>query len=95
MHIFSKKALRDFWTKHPQAEGPLKSWFSNVSHAKWKMFADVKKDYGSVDLVGSYLVFNIGGNKYRLIAPVHYKGARVYVRAVLTHDEYDQDDWKN
>lgn len=94
MHVFSRKALRVFWEKYPLAEGPLKSWYSNTSKAKWTKFAEVRNDYGSVDLVGHYLVFNIGGNKYRLIAGIDYKGQRVFIRAVLTHEDYDQDDWK-
>ncbi|MCC6573566.1 MAG: type II toxin-antitoxin system HigB family toxin [Planctomycetes bacterium] len=94
MHVFSKRPLREFWTKHPQAAEPLKSWFSKASKAEWRKFAEVRDDFGSVDLVGPFLVFNIGGNKYRLIVWPEYALQRLYVRAILTHDEYDDGDWK-
>lgn len=57
-------------------------------------FAELKEAFGSVDKVGKYYVFDIGGNKYRLVAAVHFNHAKVYVRAVMTHGEYDENDWK-
>ena len=94
MHVISKKALRQFWKLHPDAEQPLLRWFKVVRAADWHSFADVQAVYASADQVGRFTVFNIGGNKYRLIAAIHYNRGKVYVRHVLTHVEYDRDEWK-
>lgn len=95
MHVISRKKLKDFWRKHRQAEGPLKAWYARVRKAKWEQFEDVRQDYASADQVGKFVVFNIAGNKYRLIAAIHYNRQKVYVRHILTHGEYDDDDWKD
>jgi mRNA interferase HigB len=63
-----------------------------VEKATWRKFADIKKTYASVDRVGKCLVFNVGANKYRIIAT--WKWDRVYLRFVLTHKEYDQGNWR-
>jgi mRNA interferase HigB len=94
MRVISRKALRVFCTEHPEAESPLEAWYRVAKHAEWKTFADVRSVYASADQVGKFTVFNIGGNKYRLIAVIHFDGGRVYVRHVLTHKEYDDGDWK-
>jgi len=93
MHIVSRKPLRAFSEKHPQAKGPLDAWFSEVSHAEWTSFVDVRARYGSADVVaGNRVIFNIGGNKYRLVVKIAYKCGKVFVRFVGTHDEYDKID---
>jgi mRNA interferase HigB len=89
------KPLRDFCALHRDAETPLRAWYREVEHTQWEKFADVRAMYPSADRVGKYTVFNIGGNKYRLIAVIHYNRDRVYVRHVLTHKDYDQGKWKN
>ena len=94
MHVISRKKLREFWALHPDAENPLSSWFKVAGQAEWKKFADIHADYRSADQVGRFVVFNIGGNKYRLIAEVYYKDEVLLVRHVLTHKEYDQEGWK-
>ena len=94
MHVLSKKPLREFWSAHPDAERPLRRWFRTVSKVEWKSFADVRATYANADQVDRFTVFNIGGNKYRLIAAIHFDRGRVYVRHVLTHAEYDRGDWK-
>ena len=94
MHVISKKALRAFWAVHPDAERPLRHWFKNADAAVWQSFADVRAVYAKADQVGQFTVFNVGGNKYRLIAAIHYNRAKVYVRHVLTHAEYDRGEWK-
>ncbi|MFL5245467.1 MAG: type II toxin-antitoxin system HigB family toxin [Gemmataceae bacterium] len=94
MHVISKKALRQFWKLHPDAEQPLRRWFKIVLAADWRSFAEVRAVYASADQVGQFTVFNIGGNKYRLIAAIHYNRGKVYIRHVLTHEEYDCDEWK-
>jgi mRNA interferase HigB len=94
MHVISLKKLRTFWEGHPDAESALRSWHRQVEQASWGSFADVRATYRSADQVGKFTVFNIGGNKYRLIAAIHYNRGKVYVRHVLTHAEYDAGAWK-
>lgn len=74
---------------------PLRAWCTVVRQASWTSFAEVRATYPSADSVGKFVVFNIGGNKFRLIAVIHYNRAKVYVRYVLTHEEYDTGGWKN
>ena len=80
--------------KHPDAETSLRHWITAVEKSTWKKFSDVRKLFGSADQVGNFTVFNIGGNKYRIIAVIHYNTGRVYVRHMLTHGEYDRGKWK-
>ena len=94
MHVISQKSLREFWGKHPTAKNPLQAWFTRTKKATWENFADVKADFGSADRVGRLTVFDIGGNKYRLIADIHFNRGKVYVLHVLTHAEYDANSWK-
>jgi mRNA interferase HigB len=95
MHVLSKRPLREFWSVHPDAERPLRRWFRTATKAEWKSFADVRANYANADQVDRFTVFNIGGNKYRLITVIHYNRRKIYVRHVLTHKEYDRGDWKN
>ena len=93
MHIISRKPLREFSEKHPPAKTPLDTWFSEVSRAEWTSFADVRATYRSADVVaGNRVIFNIGGNKYRLVVKVAYNCGKVFVRFVGTHAEYDKID---
>ncbi|HZZ76928.1 MAG TPA: type II toxin-antitoxin system HigB family toxin [Gemmataceae bacterium] len=97
MRVFSKKALRDFWLnpKHRRSQQPLMQWYQVVSDAEWRQFSDVRKTFNNCDQVGSKVVFDVGGNNYRIIAVIDYERQRVYVRAVLDHKEYDKGTWKN
>lgn len=95
MHIISLRRLREFWEKHNQAEAPLRAWFTHVEFAQWRNFAEVRADFPSADQVQRLTVFNIAGNNYRLIARIEYAQQKIYVRAVLTHAEYDREGWKN
>jgi mRNA interferase HigB len=94
MQIVAKKALRDFWDKHNQAEAPLTAWYLSVGKANWTSPADIKASFGTtVDFVGdNRVIFDIGGNKYRLIVHVAYKFHRVLIKFVGTHQEYDRID---
>lgn len=99
MRVISLKPLREFWRRHPDAERPLREWFKTVTHARWTSLQDARSDYPHADGVragsgGTLTVFNIGGNKYRLVARIRYDYRLVNVRAVLTHAEYDRGDWK-
>ena len=94
MQIVARRTLRQFWEKHPPAEAPLKAWFALVGHASWRGPAEVKAMFGTtVDFVAdNRLIFDIGGNKYRLIVHVAYGFNRVLVKFVGTHAEYDRID---
>lgn len=95
MRIISRKALREFWERHPEAEDPLQNWYRIASHAEWKNLAETRSDFPHADPVGDCTVFNIGGNKFRLIVKLRYARQRIYIRNVLTHREYDKEDWKD
>ncbi len=94
MHIISRRALRLFWEQHPDSEAVLVRWFKVVRQTRFRNFTELRAAFPSADKVGDWIVFNIGGNKYRLIASVHFKRGKVYVRHVLTHQEYDRGSWK-
>lgn len=84
----------EFWQQHPDAKASLESWYAVVRKATWETPAEMKAVYHNADLVGRRTVFNIAGNKYRLIARVNYQAQRVFVLHILTHAEYDRGDWK-
>lgn len=88
MHVISFKTLRVFFSIHPEAEGSMKAWHSIVERAEFSDFHDVRDVFNTASLFGRYTIFNVGGNKYRIITAVHYNAKRVYVRHVLTHSEY-------
>jgi len=94
MRIIKRGALIEFWQKHTDAKASLESWYGVVRKAAWKTPAEMRAVYGTADLVGRRTVFNIAGNKYRLIARVNYQTQRVFVLYILTHAEYEQGDWK-
>jgi mRNA interferase HigB len=99
MRVISLKLLRDFWRRFPDAERPLRQWYKTAIEARWNSLQDVRQTYSHTDGVraesGETLtVFNIGGNKYRLIARIRYDFQLVNVRAVLTHREYDEGTWR-
>ena len=94
MHIISHKKIREFYEKHPKAESSLDNWYRIVKNENFKTFADVRCLFPSADLVGNFVVFNIGGNNYRLIAFIDYPMERLYIRHILTHGEYDKGKWK-
>jgi mRNA interferase HigB len=94
MHVIAKPALVAFWKKHPDAEQPLLSWYRIVSNQHFADFNNLRATFASADYVHGLTVFNIGGNKYRLISAIHYNRRKVYIRHVLTHAEYDHDGWQ-
>jgi len=91
MYVLSLGKLRDFWATEPQAEKPLRAWFKIVTAATWNNFAEVKATFGSADAVGdSRVIFDIGGNKYRIVARLAYDPYyRVMVKFVGTHQQYN------
>lgn len=94
MHVIAKPALVEFWTKHPDSESPLQAWYRIMEREVFADFNDLRASFASADYLGGLTVFNIGGNKYRLIAVIHYNRRKVFIRAVLTHPEYDRDNWR-
>jgi mRNA interferase HigB len=94
VRIVSERKLRDFAERFPRAKSPLRSWKTAVKSSSWKDPADLKGTLGATDFVGDKTIFDIGGNKFRLIAFVHYGRQIVFVKHVLTHAEYDKGDWK-
>ena len=96
MHVISRKALIDFWEKHPGAEIPLRIWFKKVEQANWKNLAELKSDFPKADYLGNNrVVFDIKGNDFRVIAVVVFLIGKVLIRFVGTHAEYDKVDAKN
>ena len=94
MHVISRKILRLFWQKHPDSRTALQRWFKAVSRTKFSSFSQLRAAFPSADKVEDWVVFNIGGNKYRLVASIHFNRSKVYLRHVMTHREYDSGDWK-
>lgn len=90
VNVITPRKLREFWQEHPQAERPLRAWEKLIRKAAPAHFDELAQVFGSVDFVPpEYTVFDIGGNKYRLVTFVAYKAQRVYIKHVLTHREYD------
>jgi mRNA interferase HigB len=89
MHVISRRALVDFWTRHPPAQAPMAAWFKVVSGAAFTKFADVKRTFNSADRVGKFVVFDVGAG-FRIVTVIHFNRGRVYLRHVLTHEEYDK-----
>ena len=91
MHVISPKKVREFWAEHPDAETPLRVWLATVSRKSYADPHQVRADFPAADFLGGYkTVFDIGGNKYRLVVDMRYDLGRIYVRHVLTHADYDK-----
>ena len=93
MRIISRKMLKEFWERHPDAEQALLAWHADVKRANWRSPSDIKRDYKYASfLANNRVVFNVKGNSYRLVAAVQYDFGIVYIRFVGTHQEYDYID---
>lgn len=100
MRIITRKRLREYAHNYPDAAEPLARWEQFVQTATWASIQDVRRAFPHADAVAVesekiITIFNIGGNKYRLIVAIHYNTQRVYVLRLLTHAEYSKDLWKN
>jgi mRNA interferase HigB len=93
--VISKRRLAAFWDRHRAAERRLSAWYQVVEAARWSNAEDLKRTFPSADLVGRLVVFNVGGNNYRVIARVEFASHKVFVRDVLTHTEYNTNAWKH
>ena len=94
MRIVSKKRITEFSLKHTDSEKALLSWYHIVSKTTFNSFNDLRQVFPNADHVGNFTVFNIGGNKYRLITAIHYNRSMIYIRHILTHDEYNKNKWR-
>lgn len=94
MHVITRKRLNEFAKAHPETKTALVKWYQLVKKTNFSSFAELRAIFSSADQVGKLTVFNIGGNKVRLVAAIHYNRKKVYIRAVLTHEEYDKGKWK-
>lgn len=94
MRVIGLDKLVEFSTIHPDAESSLDSWSQVAEEAEWKHIMEVRQVYPHADPVEGYTVFNIGGNKYRLITKINYKLKTILITDILTHSEYDERKWK-
>ena len=94
MHVITRKRLNDFAAKYPETKNALAQWYELIKKNDFSSLVELKTIFPSADKVGKLTVFNVGGNKVRLIAAIHYNRKKIYIRAVLTHEEYDQGKWK-
>ena len=93
MRVISRKCLREFWEKHPDARQPLQAWLADIHHAEWHSPSEIKDVYRNASfLANNRVVFNIKGNTYRLVVVVQYTHGILYIRFVGTHGEYDRID---
>jgi len=99
MRVISKSRLRAFWGLPGlgDSKGSLRAWYNHVNNRTiaWQSWADIRASFGNASLVGNCVVFNIGGNKYRLITRVFYSSQKVFILKIMTHKEYDEDKWKD
>lgn len=93
VNVISRDGLKQLATRHPEARDAALIWYKAAKKAKWRGLHEVRQDYPSAGQVGDVLIFNILGNRYRLIARVAYDAQRIYVKALLTHREYDRKEW--
>jgi mRNA interferase HigB len=94
MRVISRKRLKEAVLRHGNVEASLDAWYRIAKNAVWKSIEDVRKTYPSADPVGPYTVFNVKGNRYRLVVKIEYRFGLVFIKEVLTHAEYDKGEWK-
>ncbi len=97
--MIKKSVLKEFWEKHPRAKAGLMMWYQITNTAKWSSLSDIRRTFSHADPVTTesgrrVVIFNIAGNKYRLITAIHYNTGIVYTLMVLTHSEYSRNQWK-
>jgi mRNA interferase HigB len=95
MHLIAISRLRTAASKYPDAGNQIEDWDMIVKSATWQSLVEVQQTYSSAEAVGNFTVFNVKGNRYRLIVSIDYQKQIVYFKYFLTHAEYDKDNWKN
>jgi len=94
MRVISKKKVLDFMGQYPESTTSLENWYRIVAKTAFATFPDLRMTFPSADQVADLTVFNISGNKFRLIAAIHYNRQVLYIREILTHAEYDKNKWR-
>ena len=94
MHIITQKRIWDAKKKYPQSASALEGWYRIIKKNRFNNFAELKKSFNSVDKTEESYIFDLGGNKLRLIAIIHFQRQKIYIRHILTHKEYDKGTWK-
>jgi mRNA interferase HigB len=94
MHIITQKRIKDAAERHKDCASALEQWYQVMKKAEMQDFSQLKALFNSVDKVGDLYVFNVGGNKLRLIAAIHFNRQKVFIREILTHTEYDKGKWR-
>jgi mRNA interferase HigB len=95
MHVISRRRLREFCESHADSCEALYDWYDTASQASWQNLIEVQQTYPRAEAVSNFTVFNIKGNRYRLIADIQYQKQLIYVKYILTHAEYDKENWKD
>ena len=95
MNVISKKALKAFWNTHPEVETSLANWYRTAKKANWNNLNETRTDFPHADRAGICTIFNIGGNKYRLVTKIFYPSKKVLIRSVLSHAKYDKKPYKD
>ena len=95
MHVVSHKAIRIFCREHPDASNGLNRWYKVAKRATWASFVEVKQSFNTADFVAPYIVFDVGGNQYRLIAEINFRRQVLFIRSIMTHKEYGKGAWKS
>lgn len=94
MHIITRRRITEAKNLYPNCKSALAGWLRIVEDNEFRSFAELKSTFNSIDKVGDLIVFDIGGNKLRLVASIHFNRQKLYIRHILTHKEYDKDKWK-
>jgi mRNA interferase HigB len=94
VHFITRQRLNEFAARYSETSSALEHWYREVKRRNFASFAELRSVFPTADHVGKLTVFNLGGNRVRLVAAIHYNRRRVYIRAVLTHAEYDAGTWK-
>jgi len=94
MHVITQSRIWEAKEKYPESASALDGWYRVIKKNEFRGFAELKKSFNSVDKVGELFVFDIAGNKLRLITTIHFQRKKIYIRHILTHKEYDKNNWK-
>ena len=95
MHVVSHKAIRLFCEEHADARNAMDRWYRVAKRAIWASFAEVRQSFNTADFVAPFVVFDIGGNKYRLIAEINFSRRVLFIHRIMTHQEYLKGAWKS
>ncbi|MEA5506854.1 type II toxin-antitoxin system HigB family toxin [Halotia wernerae UHCC 0503] len=95
MHVISYRSLKEYTESHADCRNTIDNWYKVASKADWSNLIEVQSVFPKAEAVGNFTVFNIRGHKYRLIVSIDYEKQLIYIKYILTHAEYDKEEWKN